>query len=258
MLIDVPATYYSDVEKEGIRGVFNATKDGIIYMTPKNIQLSALLINMIAYRQINPEPVGEDTIKMMNITSSTKKGFPITIQFDSKRDMILSQLQNLINETNTNIDINNEDPVSLKAQDESSEDNHQDGEAGEDTFTEFPSFVLETKSGESEEEILFNEEAKLYIISKDQWLFLGAGEFHIDYSQNRYRIVMRRGPSKIISINQWITKELRPQMLANCFFQFLGHVNQLEKPMPVLVKFNSIESLEIVDFLVNTAINAAE
>lgn len=261
MLIDVPATYYSDIDTEGIEGVFNATKDGIIYMTPKIISFATLLINTKAYHQISPEALGDDMIKMNNININTQNSFPIRVKFQSNRDDILAKLQEVIKSTDINIDITAQNPVSFKQEEEANKDD-EDGdkqEEGESKFTEFPAILLESLTGEENDEILFTDVVKIYIMDDSKWLCLGFGDFHINYtSDGKYRMTMRRGPNRIVTLNQYIFKEMRPTMHADCIMQFIGYVNMVQPARAVLIRFSSVENLEIVDFLMQNAINPTE
>ncbi|KAK8893563.1 Ran-binding domain [Tritrichomonas musculus] len=79
--------------------------------------------------------------------------------------------------------------------------------------------IVEEKTGEEDEEILFNEKSRALVIKKDEngkptgYSEIGVGEFHLNYDKNNniYRMTMRRDLQNIV-LNSRIFKEMRPTL----------------------------------------------
>ena len=268
-LIDTEVTYFGpistttslqiDPETEGIPGILNVTKTGLIFLTPNNPQIGDLLINMKAYKEINPRAEGENRIHMININRQQHTGFDIELQFKDKRDEYLQKIVNLIEKCKLTTTITIAKPTHNNQEKQDSDD-QEAAQDDQETFVEFPSIVLEGINGEENDEIIFNEPAKIFILTekkekgvvKAQWEFFGAGELHINCVNNKYRMVMRRGLTKLICLNMAISKNHTFILRNDRMITFSGNINQLEKSQPTLLEFKDTNACFICHFFLTT------
>jgi len=109
-------------------------------------------------------------------------------------------------------------PAQIFGQKNEEEDAQEDGSDEEDEHD--PQFapviplpsLVEVKTGEEDEEVIYSQRAKLYRFDADlkQWKERGLGDFKIlkHTSKNRFRMLLRREQVHKIACNHYLTKEM--------------------------------------------------